>query len=105
MPLTRSFKDTVKARAGRDKAFRDALLAEGIDALLAGDMDTGKSILRDYINATVGFDKLAEETGTPTKSLMRMFGPRGNPNARNLFSVIHRLQDASGVSLRVRPTQ
>lgn len=105
MPLTRAFKDTVKARAERDAAFRDALLTEGVDALLAGDMDIGKAILRDYINATVGFDKLAEDTGTPAKSLMRMFGPRGNPNARNLFSIIHRLQSASGVSLRVRPSR
>ena len=105
MPLTRAFKDTVKARAKRDAAFRDALLTEGVDALLAGDMDIGKAILRDYINATVGFDKLAEDTGTPAKSLMRMFGPRGNPNARSLFSIIHRLQSASGVSLRVRPSR
>lgn len=105
MALTRAFKDTVKARAERDPAFRDALLTEGVDALLAGDMDIGKAILRDYINATVGFDKLAEDTGTPAKSLMRMFGPRGNPNARNLFSIINRLQSASGVSLRVRPSR
>ena len=105
MPLTRSFKDTVKARAEHDAPFREALLAEGVDALLAGDVDTGKAILRDYINATVGFDKLAQETGTPAKSLMRMFGPRGNPNARNLFSVMHRLQSASGISLRVRTSR
>lgn len=105
MPLTRSFKDTVKARADRDAAFREALLTEGVDALLAGDMETGKAILRDYINATIGFDKLAEETGTPAKSLMRMLGPRGNPNARNLFCVIHRLQSASGVSLHVRASR
>ena len=102
MPLTRAFKDTVVARAERDAAFRDALLTEGIDALLAGDVDTGKAIIRDYINATIGFEKLSEQTGTPSKSLMRMFGPAGNPNARNLFSVIGRLQEASGVSLRVR---
>jgi len=102
MPLTRSFKETVKARVEEDAAFRDALLSEGIDALLAGDVDTGKAIIRDYINATVGFEKLAEETGTPSKSLMRMFGPTGNPSARNLFSVISELQRASGVSLHVR---
>ena len=105
MPLTRSFKDTVKARAEHDADFREALLGESVDALLAGDLDTGKAILRDYINATVGFEKLATETGTPTKSPMRMFGPRGNPNARNLFAVIHRLQRLSGVSLRVRPSR
>ena len=101
MPLTRSFKETVRARAQRDAAFREALLTEGVEALLSGDMETGKAVLRDYINATVGFDRLAIETGTPTKSLMRMFGPRGNPNARNLFSVISHLQSASGVSLHV----
>ncbi len=105
MPLTRSFKDTVKARAERDAAFREALLSEGVDAMLAGDIDTGKAVLRDYINATIGFEKLAEETGTPAKSLMRMLGPRGNPNARNLFSMLHRLQSASGISLRVRPSR
>jgi DNA-binding phage protein len=102
MPLTRSFKETVKARVETDAEFRDALLREGIDALLAGDVDTGKIIIRDYINATIGFDKLAEETGTPSKSLMRMFGPAGNPNARNLFAVISTLQTSSGINLRVR---
>jgi len=105
MPLTRTFKATVKARAERDPAFREALLSESVDALLAGDIDTGKAILRDYINATIGFDRLAVETGTPAKSLMRMLGPSGNPNARNLFSVLSRLQSASGVSLRVRPSR
>lgn len=102
MPLTRSFKETVRARAQRDAAFREALLTEGVEALLAGDLDTGKAVLRDYINATIGFDKLGRATGTPSKSLMRMFGPRGNPNARNLFSVIGTLQRTSGVNLRVR---
>ena len=102
MPLTRSFKDTVKARATRDAGFRKALLSEGVGAMVAGDVDTGKAILRDYINATIGFERLAEETGTPPKSLMRMFGPDGNPNARNLFSVIQHLQSASGIELRVK---
>jgi DNA-binding phage protein len=89
------------ARVRESAAFRDALLKEGIDALLDGEMEVGKSILRDYINATIGFERLAEATGTPSKSLMRMFSPSGNPNARNLFSVIGELQRASGVKLRV----
>jgi DNA-binding phage protein len=105
MTLTRSFKDTVKARADRDPAFRDALLAEGMDALLAGDVDTGKAILRDYINATIGFEALAKDTGTPAKSLMRMFGPTGNPNASNLFAVIERLQRAAGIELHIQVTR
>ena len=67
MALTREFKELVQKRVARDPAFRDALLREGVDTLLAGDVDTGKAILRDYIKATVGFEKLAEATGTPSQ--------------------------------------
>lgn len=69
--------------------------------MLCGDVDTGKTILRDCIKATVGFEKLGEATDTLPKSLIRMFGPRGNPQARNLFSVIGYLQKRAGVRLRV----
>jgi len=101
MALTREFKETVKARAARDMAFREALLTEAVALLLSGDIETGKAVLRDYINATVGFEGLAREVGTPSKSLMRMFGPKGNPRAKNLFSVISHLQKATGVRLAV----
>ena len=103
MPLTRDFKELVQKRIARDPAFRDALLREGIDIMLSGDVDTGKAILRDYIKATVGFEKLGEATGTPPKSLIRMLGPRGNPQARNLFGIIGYLQRQAGVELRVTP--
>jgi len=79
MALTRSFKELVQRRVTKDPAFGAALLREGIDTMLAGDVDTGKAILRDYIKATIGFEKLGEATGTQPKSLIRMFGPRGNP--------------------------
>src|SRR6187551_1254165 len=95
MALTRDFKETIKARAERDSAFREALLTEAVELLIAGDVEIGKAVLRDYINATVGFEKLAKATGTPSKSLMRMFGPKGNPCANNLFAVIGKLQRLS----------
>lgn len=101
MPLTRSFKETVQARAQRDPAFRAALLREGVDAMLAGDLATGKAILRDYINATIGFEALSAAVGTPPKSLIRMFGPRGNPQASNLLAVLGHLQKQEGFSLHV----
>lgn len=101
MALTRDFKETVKARAERDAKFRAALLTEAVEQMLSGDVETGKAVLRDYINATVGFERLARETGTPAKSLMRMFGPNGNPRADNLFAVISRLQKVSGIRLGV----
>ena len=101
MPLTRSFKERVQRHVAADPAFAEALLREGVDTMLAGDIDTGKAILRDYIKATIGFEKLGEATGTQPKSLIRMFGPRGNPQARNLFSVLGCLQKRAGVELHV----
>ena len=101
MPLTRDFKETVKDRAARDPAFREELLKEGVECLLAGDVDAGKIVLRDYINATIGFEELGLLTNKSPKSLMRMFGPDGNPHARNLFEVISRIQEHEGVQLEV----
>ena len=71
------------------------------ECLLAGEVDTGKIILRDYINATVGFEELGSRTGKSPKSLMRMFGPAGNPHARNLFDVISRIQQHERVQMEV----
>jgi DNA-binding phage protein len=104
MALTREFKETVKARVERDPAFREALLIEAIELLLSGDVETGKAVLRDYINATVGFEKLAKETGTPSKSLMRMFSVHGNPSANNLLRVIGKLQTVTKIRLEVNAT-
>jgi hypothetical protein len=101
MALTRSFKDLVQRHVADDPAFRDALLREGIDTMLSGDVDTGKAILRNYIKATIGFEKLGAATGNQPKSLIRMFGPRGNPQARNLFSVLGYLQKQAGLQLHV----
>ena len=102
MPLTRSFKEFVKSRIERDPSFRQALFQEAIQTLIEGDVDTAKAVLRDYINATIGFAALAEAARMPPKSLMRMFGPKGNPTAVNLFGVIAALQDKTGVHLQVR---
>jgi len=102
MALTRDFKETIKNRIARDPIFREELLKEGIDCLLIGDVDTGKAILRDYINATIGFDALGTVTAKSPKSLMRMFGPKGNPQARNIFEIIAHLQKKEGIHLRVQ---
>ena len=102
MALTLDFKETVKDRVERDPAFREELLKEGIECLLTGDVDTGKAILRDYINATIGFDALATLTDKSPKSLMRMLGPKGNPQARNLFEIIAHLQKREGIHFEIR---
>jgi hypothetical protein len=101
MPLTREFKETVQARIRQDRKYRKQLLREGVECLLAGDLDTGKAILRDYINATIGFEELGRRTKRPAKSLMRMLGPTGNPQARNLLEVIGHLQRAEGLHFQL----
>ena len=102
MPLTRDFKETIRARVERDPKFRQELLREGLESMLDGDIATAKTILRDYINATVGFTELAQATRIPSKSLMRMMGPSGNPRASNLLEVVSFLQNREGVRFRVQ---
>ena len=101
MPLTCEFKETVQARVRADRKYRKELLREGVESLLAGDLGTGKAILRDYINATIGFEELSRRTKRPAKSLMRMLGPSGNPQARNLFEVIRHLQKEEGLQFQL----
>ena len=101
MPLTRNFNDLVKSRVEADPAFRQALFQEAVQTMLDGDVATAKSVLRDYINATIGFERLSLATQTPAKSLMRMFGRQGNPTAANFLGVISVLQKQTGVHLEV----
>jgi DNA-binding phage protein len=105
MPLTHDFKETIRARAQRDPTFRRALLRESVECILNGDLDTGKSVLRDYVNATVGFRNLEKRTQIPAKSLMRMLGPKGSPSLANLSSILTALQKTEGVhfELALRP--
>jgi DNA-binding phage protein len=97
MPLTHDFKETIRARAQREPKFRQALLREAVESYLTGDLETGKAVLRDYVNATIGFQALEEQTDIPIKSLMRMLGPKGSPSAANLSSILTVLQKSEGV--------
>jgi hypothetical protein len=101
MPLTKSFNETVKAQLEKSGEFRRALLREAVGCMLAGDLDTGKSLLRKYINGTVGFVRLGAELGRSPKVLMRMVSPTGNPQARNLFEIVAHLQKCEGTVLEV----
>ena len=101
MALTRSFRETVAVRARHDAAFRDALLEEALQAVFDGDLDEARELIRDCINATVGFHGLSTATHLPVKSLMRMVGPRGNPSLRNFALIVHTLQEHSGTKAHV----
>lgn len=105
MPLTKAFKETIVTRIESDPAFADALLEEGLQALLDDDIDVGKATLRNYINGTVGFEQLAIDMDINAKSLMRMFSASGNPTVSNLFTVLSWLQHYRGITLEVRIAQ
>ena len=102
MALTRDFRETIMKRIRSDRRFRRGVLREAVECLLSGEVDTGRSMLRDFIKATCGYAALAAETGIPEKSLIRMFGASGNPQVKNLFLVVACLQKAEGIRLKVR---
>jgi DNA-binding phage protein len=101
MALTKSFNETVKSKLQQSDGFRRALLREAVGCMIAGDVETGKSVLRKYINGTVGFVQLGADLGRSPKVLMRMFSPTGNPQAKNLFEIVAYLQKAEGIVMEV----
>jgi len=84
----KDFRKTTYARAQRDATFRKALLTEAVNAYFGGEEAIGKAILKDFINATIGFEELASAVRIPSKSLHRMLGPHGNPSTANFFAIL-----------------
>lgn len=100
MALTRNFKETVIERAARDPAFAKSLLDEAATLFLNGDSHTARLVLRDLVNASIGFETLAAETKTPSKSLHRMLSDRGNPSMDNLAAIFGVFRKRLGVNIR-----
>ena len=101
MPLTKDLTKPSRNIFKRVAGFRRALLKEAVGCMISGDVETGKSVLRKYINGTIGFVKLGEALGRSPKVLMRMFSAKGNPQAKNLFEIVAYLQKAEGTVLEV----
>jgi DNA-binding phage protein len=101
MALTRDFKETINKRAQNDPQFGTALLDEAIDLFLNGEPETARLILRDLVNATIGFEKLSEETLKPSKSLHRMLSAKGNPTMDNLNVIFNALRAKLRVNIKV----
>ena len=101
MPLTKSFNETIKADLQKSQGFRRAFLREAVGCMIAGDVETGKSALRQYVNGTIGFIQLGQDLGKSPKTLMRMFSATGNPQAKNLFEIVAHLQKIDGTVLKV----
>jgi hypothetical protein len=102
LSTTRDIRETLYARLKTDEEFRAALLAEAVEVFLSEDMETGRSVLHDLIDATVGFPTLAASLGQSEAGLIRLFSPDESPKASDLFSLISHLQKIAGVQLAVR---
>ncbi|MGL6343503.1 MAG: DNA-binding protein [Waterburya sp.] len=102
MAITRDFKETVNARVQREPEFAKALLDEAASLFLNGEPETARVILRDLVNATTGFEKLADETSLPSKSLHRMLSAKGNPTMNNLTTIFGVLRKQLNVNLEVQ---
>ena len=101
MTLTRDFKETVIKRVQDDPEFATALFDEAASLFLNGEPETARLILRDLVNATIGFEKLADETSKPSKSLHRMLSAKGNPTMENLNAIFNVLRQRLNVDIKV----
>lgn len=102
MALTRDFKKSVLERAQKDSAFKNGLLEQAVNEFLSGNVEVGKELMRDYINATIAFSRLAHKLHKSDKSLQRMFGPRGNPTIHNFCAILKVVQKREGVKLKAQ---
>jgi DNA-binding phage protein len=103
--LTRDFKETVKERAVREPAFAKAMLDEAATAFLNGETNVARLILRDLVNASVGFEGLAAETKRPSKSLHRMLSEKGNPSMDNLAAIFGAVRKQLRVSFEAHAVE
>ena len=104
MNMTRDYKDTINERVENDPLFTSALLDEAITLFLNGEPEVARLVLRDLVNATVGFEELAQEVDKPSKSLHRMLSARGNPTMDNLTKIIGILRNKLGLDIEVHTT-
>jgi len=99
MALTRDFKTTVNTRMQSDPDFARTMFGEAITLFLDGEPDTAKLVLRDLVNATVGFERLAQEVERPVKSLHRMLSASGNPTLSNISTIVSAIKRVLGLEV------
>lgn len=102
MALTRDFKETIMERAAHDEQYRKGLLVEAVNEILEGNLNAGKAMLRDFINATITFPALAQKLNKSSKSIHRMLGPSGNPRMDSVIGILKVLQDQEQIRLHTR---
>jgi DNA-binding phage protein len=96
--LTADSSETVQSRIKADPAFAEALLREATDMFLNGEAEAARLLLRDVVNATVGFEQIAIATNRPSKSVHRMLSARGNPTMESLSAVFSAIRKVLNVT-------
>jgi len=97
-PLTVDSSETVQARIKADPEFAEALLREATDMFLNGEAEAARLLLREVVNATVGFEQIAATTNRPSKSIHRMLSARGNPTMESLTAVFSAIRKVLNVT-------
>lgn len=98
---TRPYTDSIRERAEKDPALKEAVLTEAAECFLNGEVDAAKILLHDFVKATIGFEALAMQIDKTSSSIKRMLGPKGNPTAANLATVLATLKKQSGGTFHV----
>ena len=101
MTITRDFNETVNARIKREPEFAKALLDEAATLFLNGEPETARIVLRNLVNATIGFENLATQTSLPSKSLHRMLSASGNLTMNNLTAIFNVLCKQLNINIKV----
>ncbi|MBL6642698.1 MAG: transcriptional regulator [PS1 clade bacterium] len=99
--LTRDFREMVREDLRDNPEFRKEMLLGTLNCFLEGDEETGRSLVRNYIRADMGYKALSEKSGIHEKSLNRMFGPKGNPTLANAIKVLTTISEHEGIKLKV----
>ena len=84
---------------------RAAMLAEGIQCMLNGEIEVGRGLVRYCIEANMDYTGLADITGQPVESLTLMFGRGGNPKLQEFFDAIASIARREGIELAVGPVR
>jgi DNA-binding phage protein len=104
MGTLRPVAETILARAKREPEFRAALIGEALELFADGDVETAKSILRNYVLASTSFVEVAKQLGKKPESIMRMLSTKGNPTMKNMAALLSTMKQHDGVKIDVHAT-
>ena len=102
MALTRDFRQTITARVQSEPAYARALLQQAASLLLQGEPHTAKLLLRDLVNASIGFEQLARDMDKPAKSLHRMLSAAGIPTLSHVSAMLAAIAAYLGVEIQTK---